>query len=314
MMMTKMSIKDLQYLWKDIQNKGDGYVLLPGEFQLDFHIGYSSDHHMSFVILNTGKISDLFSSQAIVVECIPRSNGTFALQFTLKDDKLEEIFVKLCWDLANSSLKKTGTPIRNLILQYKKWQRLLQLKNNEVMSLAQQKGLLGELLYLKKLMDTREAKLAIDSWVGPEGADQDFMFEDGWTEVKSVSISSTHVQISSLEQLDSKTNGELYIFFMDRTTSQNAKISLPIMVSTIANMIEDELLRDAYYCKLGMYGYLTKDFSKYNETFYKITGHKAYLVNKEFPKLTKKIVPLGVISAKYNVDLVSIEKNRVRKD
>lgn len=313
-MMTKMSIDELQCLWADVKSKGDGYILLPGEFKLDFHVGYSYDHHMSFVILNTGKIRNLFSSQAIVVECINRGNNSFALQFTLQDDQLDEIFVKLCWDLANSSLKATGTPIENLLLQYKKWQKLLQLRYDETMSFPQQKGLLGELLYLNEKMDVQEQKIAIDSWVGPEGADQDFMFDTSWSEVKGVSIAATSVQISSLEQLDCKVDGELHIFFMDKTTSQNAKISLPVMVSLIADKIVDENLRNVYYCKLAMCGYLIKDVDKYNKTFYKISEHRAYLVNAEFPKLTKKVVPLGIVRAKYNVDLVAIEKNRIRKD
>lgn len=42
------------------------------------------------------------------------------------------------------------------------------------MSANAQKGLIGELLYLEYLIDQNGVKHAFESWVGPDGSDQDF--------------------------------------------------------------------------------------------------------------------------------------------
>ena len=92
-------------------------------------------------------------------------------------------------------------PLTDFIMRYKNWQKFLQYMKGDVMSFQRQKGLLGELLYLKEILISMDKEAAVEAWVGPEGSDQDFVFSDTWTEVKSVALSAESVSISSLQQL-----------------------------------------------------------------------------------------------------------------
>ena len=105
-------------------------------------------------------------------------------------------------------------PVKALVERCLDWQKLLQYVNKNVMSYSQQKGLLGELIFLKEAIEIRGAEQTIMSWVGPEGADQDFIFPDTWNEIKTVSISSDDVVISSFEQLLQEKDGELTVYIL----------------------------------------------------------------------------------------------------
>ena len=101
-----------------------------------------------------------------------------------------------------SSSKDDPKPHEKIVVQYKKWLRLLQQIGNGLLPPHSQKGLIGELLYLAELIDKHGEDAALSKWVGPEGADQDFYFEKGWAEVKTTIIAGTSIQVSSLQQFD----------------------------------------------------------------------------------------------------------------
>ena len=102
-----------------------------------------------------------------------------------------------------------------------------------------QKGLIGELLYLADLIDKYNEDIALNSWVGPDGCDQDYNFEIGWSEIKTTIISGTSIQVSSLQQLDRTDKGQLIVYFLDRTTScGNNTISLDEVIAQIMSKIK----------------------------------------------------------------------------
>lgn len=76
-------------------------------------------------------------------------------------------------------------------------------------------GLFGELSVLCHLAEA-EPHLALDAWVGPTGATQDFQHGNRAIEVKSrVTHSAERVRISSLEQLDWRTLDKLTLAVID---------------------------------------------------------------------------------------------------
>ena len=79
---------------------------------------------------------------------------------------------------------------------------------------------------------------AVQGWVGAEGADQDFMYSEGWYEVKSIGISAASVTISSLEQLDCTLAGELVVVRIDKVAPEReGSISLNEMVCRICSKL-----------------------------------------------------------------------------
>lgn len=309
-----ITINDLYEKWNTISPYTGGFLLVSDDYPLPFHIGYLPDSQKCFIVLNTGKLEKIPSSKAINVENILLDDNSYALRFSLNYSSLDEIFVKLCWDLMDTS--KDGTkPVEKIVVQYKKWLKLLHQIGNGLLSLHNQKGLIGELLYLADLIDRHGENTALGEWVGPEGADQDFNFEDGWAEVKTTIIAGTSIQVSSLQQLDRSDDGTLIVYFLDKTTSTgNTTISLNETVELVASKILTRANKDLFYLKLAKCGYQIKNADEYSAYRFRLAEKRAHCVSSGFPRLTKDNVPSAVVEAQYRIDLPSIEVFRKRED
>lgn len=309
-----LTIDELYAKWNNISPYQEGFLLVSDDHPLSFHIGYLSDSQKCFVVLNTDKYDNLSSSKAINVENILLNNGNYALRFLLNFPSLDEIFVKLCWDLMCAS-KDESNPIEKIIDQYKKWLRLLQQMGNGLLPVHSQKGLIGELLYLSDFIDKHGEVAALDSWVGPEGCDQDYNFEIGWAEIKTTIISGTSVQVSSLQQLDREDKGLLIVYFLDRTTScGNNTISLNELIEQIMTKLSLDKNKYLFAIKLAKSGYQNKDAEKYSSFRFKLAEKRIYQVDKDFPRLTKDNVSPSIIEVQYKIDLPSIDGFRLREE
>lgn len=305
-----MTIDELSAKWKSISPFSGGFLLVADDNSLSFHIGYQGDNQKCFMVLNSGKVDNLVSSKGIKVDCVPLSGGGYGLRFILLHASLDELFIKLCWDLIGAS-SNTPDPVAKLVSQYRSWMRLLQQAGNGIMDDSRQKGLLGEMLFLSSAVDEYGSKEALQSWTGPEGSDQDYNFSDRWVEVKSVSIAADQVSVSSLQQLDRSDYGNLIVFFMDKTSSHGAKtISLPEAIASVNTKLQSAAEKNLFSCKLAKYGYLDKDVEAYAEIRYRFAEMRKYTVVPDFPRLTRGNTPAGITKAEYNIDLAVIESFR----
>ena len=302
------SIAELFAKWNTISPYSGGYLLISDVHPLAFHIGYEGEGQKAFVVLNTGEIEKIVSSKAVSVVNIKLQNGSFALKFLLKYPSLDEIFIKLCWDLMEASANDAN-PVQKIIGQYGKWQTLLQKASADILSYNAQKGLIGELIFLKEMIPKEGIDQTLAAWTGPEGSDQDFNFESFWVEIKTTAIASTGLKISSLEQLDRNDQGFIVTYFMDPTPSHGSKsISLNEAVDSVSSLLITDEQRNSFECKLARAGYQHKDAHKYYEQRYRLCRNEIYKITEDFPRLTKDNICSEIISVNYEIDLPSLER------
>ena len=305
-----ITINELQEKWNSISPYTGGFLLVSGNHPLAFHIGYYGEQ-MCFMVLNTGKKSKINSSKAIHASCVQTDDNKYALQFLLNYSSLTELFIKLCWDLIDCS-KNSPNPVDAIIDRFNAWIRLLQKKGEGLLSSSAQKGLIGELLFLKESIISRGAQISLTAWVGPEGSDQDYLFESEWCEIKATTVASVSVSISSLQQLDREDFGRLIVYFMDKTTAKGERtVSLPEVVNDVKSILTTQSLIDVFSCKLAMYGYYFKDAERYTESRYRLAEKRTYEVRTGFPKLTRYNVPNGILNAVYELDFSSIDQFKI---
>ena len=305
-----MTFHDFEQLWKKIPQTNNGYVSLDSDSPLKLELGYHANNTKSFVVDDVGNLEPLPSSNAIHANIYILSNGTKILEFQLVNNEYEDVFLRLCWDLINSTVG-IPKPLTALIERYLKWQKLLQRMSSGTLSYERQKGLLGELLYLEEMIKRIGCEAAVAAWVGPEGSDQDFVFCRDWTEVKTISIGAKVVRISSLEQLNQNCIGALHIFILESTTPGENRKTLNGEISRIrALLMDDPIVRDKFETKLVMAGYNPTDKLKYEKNVFRFVEEREYSVDKDFPKLTSANVPIGVQECKYAISLSTIENFR----
>lgn len=309
--MKNLTISQLNKIWQDASKTVGGFLLADNEHPIEFHLGYDNGQRC-FIVMNSGKIEDIVSSKAITAKNIMTGN-TKSLLFLLRYESLEDIFSNLCWDLITYT-KQSSNPIVDLIGRFNSWQKLLQKLPNNLMSANAQKGLIGELLYLERLIDRDGEKVAFESWVGPDGCDQDFLLDDSWTEVKTTTISSDSIHISSLEQLDRDDFGKIVVYFMDKVDSPNkSTITLGEIFERVYAKLKDSQYVDSLICKTSKIGFDVKKIEKYKTIHFKLVGNNCYAVKEEFPRLIKSNIPNGIISASYSISLSSINSYKIEE-
>lgn len=306
----KITPEILERQWNSIKYTDGGFLQIDTQHPLEWYIGYQSISQRTLLLVCDTKIGAIDSSKSMIVSRRRReTDNRWTLSFELLRNEQQGVFAILCCDVIEHSrfAANDKDALKLVIDRYKQWSKLLESQRSGLMDEQRRKGLLGELLFLEKRIIVSEAPLTVvQGWVGPDGADQDFMYPDGWFEVKSVVASATSVTVSSLEQMDCSDTGELVIQRIDKVAPERAgAFSLNDVVRRICEMLNgDADVLDLFRAKLNAYGYI--DLQEYSEQKYQLSGTQKYSVDDIFPRLTAKSVPAQVVAAHYELDLPSL--------
>ncbi|MEG0076424.1 MAG: PD-(D/E)XK motif protein [Erysipelotrichaceae bacterium] len=270
-------------------------------------VGYNSKNEATLVIYGNDKIQSPISSKNVDV-ISSKGDNNYNLIFTLKNEEFYYVFIDFCSYLIDELKIENEEKINKK--SYKCWlsfKQLFERKYNEFLSLEQIKGLVGELVFLNDYMFNKfDVYKGIDSWLGCEKAHKDFEYDNTWMEVKAADQSKNEVKISSLEQLDSHVDGYLCVVKMNLSSiTSDISISLNNIVNLIEEKIKDESYIHIFREKLLKIGFYRNEY--YDQYRFVILSKKIYSIKEEFPRLTKRNVPIGVNSASYKLDLNVID-------
>lgn len=300
----------LERQWNSITYTSGGFLQIDTQHPLEWHIGYQSISQRTLLLVSDTEIGAIESSKSMIVSRRRReSDNRWTLSFELLRNEQQSVFAILCCDIIENSRSATNEAeaLKLVINRYKQWSKLLETQRNVLMDEHSRKGLLGELLFLEqRITSTASFLAAVQGWSGADKADQDFMYPEGWFEIKSIGASATSVTISSLEQLACEDTGELVIHRIDKVAPERAgAISLNDAVHRISSLLIDNVdALDLFRSKLNAYGYI--DLQEYSEQKYFCSSTQRFRVDKSFPKLTTGNVPIQVTSAHYELDLPAL--------
>lgn len=299
----------LRAKWAGLRYPDSGYLRLNVHHPLEWNLGRSTAGEKALVIICSRPLKNLPSSRSICARCGKREDGKYAISFLLTDDRQEDVFLAMGSDLIEYSAN--GNEIESLRLvgiRYGQWCRLLARKGRARLTTAEQKGLIGELLFLQlRLVQESDDNLSIlDGWRGPEDGDQDFVYADGWYEVKTTGKAAENITISSIEQLDADGPGEVAVIYVDACApAQHGAFTLPELIKRIADELESSPGAAACFEeKLEKAGYI--ELSEYNEEYWVFDGCRMYSVNDTFPRLRRRDLPDEITACSYTLSLPGI--------
>lgn len=288
----------------------DSFRRVDEDHPLDIYLGRDTSARTSMLLISKSVPMQIYSSHLIGISTGKRVDGAWALSFCLLDNQYQDMFFHFCDDIINATRdikdKSQGTTF--VCLRYLKWQEMLKKNSSGLLSFSEIKGLIGELVFLKEILFDKYGKnVALQSWIGPDKADQDFVCADSWYEVKATVSGAATVKISSIEQLDTNNDGELVVVYLDKTSYANPnRITLNSIVDEIENNLENgeqrQLLRDI----LIRQGYIHRN--EYDEHGFVCTVINRYLVNQSFPALRKKDIPTAIANSNYSLSLSAIQE------
>jgi hypothetical protein len=155
------------------------------------------------------------------------------------------------------------------------------------------------------------AEKAALSWTGPKRLPQDYIIEDTWFEVKTVSSSRTEVGISSVEQLDCTKTGELVVVRADKTSVTNTDaVNLNMLYKELLSMLPNDDSREQFSTMLLRFGYYPRPEYEDEEYTFEVKATARYSVSADFPCLRRANLPESVTEAKYSLSLTTIDSFR----
>lgn len=277
-------------------------------YKLDVYVGINSFGQYTMTLVSTDKPSRIDSTTYISTKIGQRKDKKWAMSFSLKNDDMLDVFSTICEDLVESSkdCKTEQDGIKFFVSRYNEWIKILKAKKPTILSIMEIKGLIGELTFLKEFLSKKYGLIvAINSWIGSDNADQDFVCSDCWYEVKSTVSGTENVHISSIEQLDTNSDGNLVIVYLDKTSQEDkTRINLNSITEEIVSLLDDDLIIEKFKNNLLKRGYFYSEI--YDEYNFKLNGIQKYYVDKSFPCLRKKSLPDSVTNVTYELILNGI--------
>jgi hypothetical protein len=240
------------------------------------------------------------------------------LYLKLQDSSLQDIFYRLCLDIvgAAATAHTESEVVARTVARTWRWHHLLRGGNDKRLSSEEQKGLIGEILVMEKLLlPSLSSKDAVSSWRGPLGAPKDFEVGAVAIEAKARrGAAAPYIAISSEHQLDRYGIARLFLHVSDISGAVSNSAEAFTVTELAARVDEqirsdDEAAADAFVSLLEAAGFRWED--DYTEWSWIHGTDRVYEVIDGFPCLTGQSCATGVSSVHYSISLVECEPFRV---
>lgn len=232
--------------------------------------------------------------------------GRNSLVLLLKDEEQRELFGSLCRDIVQAGEHGSDNrdALNRAIRRTMRWHHLLRGGKSGLLSLEEQRGLLGELQFLLHLIDLIGPRAAIEAWKGPLGSSKDFELDGCLVEVKARrGAAKPFVQISSEEQLSDVDGCRLFLVVsaIDAVVKPNG-LTLTDYVSEIEKLyaVLDPEAYSLWEEAIVSTGFDFED--DYSDRRWNIGNSLHFEVVEGFPRVANP-PPSGVSSVRYSISL-----------
>jgi hypothetical protein len=310
---------DLSTLWNEIE-KG---ALVPGitarrfvaSAPVDIFVGVESPGATRVLFLEAsstavgGAGTRWPQSAGIIVEVEPgtRGPGRSRVVIRLRVPGYSDVFSALGADLITTlgPASDESAAVRLFLSRLERWQRLLTNRGAEGLSLLEQRGLFGELVFLRDhLMPLVSPAAALDAWTGPLAKDQDFQLPTCSVECKvSVTGPDQEIHVSNVRQLDetASSNGSLFLFHLSLEERHLQGDSLVTLVEDVRRALASQA--DRFTDLLADAGYLDVHAVRYSQLGYVIKARRSFHVRDTFPRILERELRNGVGDVRYVIQL-----------
>lgn len=190
-----------------------------------------------------------------------------------------------------------------------KWKKLFDKINFNGLSLEQQKGLIGELLFLNYLLnDDKTSTNAVNAWTGAEMEFQakDFTLGAVGIEIKFTSSKQPRIKVSNERQLDAENLSDLFLVLYSTEAVKDNGFSLNSLIAQTRKVISTDEERSIFNAKLQLNSYFDEDSEHYSR-MYSLKKTFGFAVTSDFPKIVKNQLPLGIYDTSYSIEISAVE-------
>jgi hypothetical protein len=224
----------------------------------------------------------------------------------LLENSLRNIFTLLIEDILKelSISKDQSLALKAVFNVISLWRRLFENSQPDGLTIEKQIGLYGELYFLLKCIESKGAEIhVLDAWLGPDGYNQDFIFNTSAVEIKTSAANHPAIGITNELQLYNDTNNDLYLYFLSIDIRKGKTNTLNTLIDFIKTTFQSQpdLIRN-FNMKLQKYGYYEKDTELYNNRQFIVRSVRTYQIADGFPTLTPANIPDGIFNVSYKIE------------
>jgi hypothetical protein len=245
--------------------------------------------------------------RGVEIQAIPISELYTEFTIILLDKELTDIFTMFIEDiiekLSNSYSSREALTIINQRVSY--WKKLFSKVTGELLSAEKQRGLFGELFFLKLLLQsTADQRGVINSWRGSSSANQDFARNRSAVEIKTSQANNPSVHISNEKQLDFTAWDHLFLGLISVTETTGNQNSLASIIVEIKNLLNNdcELILELE-ARLELAGLESSMIDNYDEISYSVQNCRFFRIQDGFPVILKgHLHNQAIYNVKYQID------------
>ncbi len=230
------------------------------------------------------------------------------LELVLINSQFTDVFTHLVEDIIEQigNEKNEKSMIKRFTSRFLKWQQFLEQYTLEGLSEVEQRGLYGELWFLRKYMiPICGINEGIDAWCGPEGSPQDFRLKGYAIEVKTT-IGKQHetIVISNEQQLDDTGLKALFLQHISLIVTAGNNETLPEIIKNIRTKIENSSASVEKFNNLLIdSGYIDAHAERYQSKGYSIRSYNIFHVKDTFPRIIIGDLRNGVGDVHYSINV-----------
>lgn len=222
----------------------------------------------------------------------------------LLEEDLTDIFIVFIEDivaeLSNANSVQEAVNVLSRKVSY--WKRLFGKYSTGMLTPYEQRGLYGELSFIKILLENSISQLhVINSWKAPTGTNQDFYFENIAFEVKTSKSNAPSIKISNEYQLDNTGYNSLFLVFFRLNETPSGKDTLLSLINEIRTLLGETEPRRDFESMINYVGISKQLEEEYNNTSYHIRSAHYYRVAEMFPRITDAVIDNAISHVSYEI-------------
>jgi hypothetical protein len=249
--------------------------------------------------------SPIRRTQAVQLERVSLSNGGTTLILLLQEPALTDVFSLFVDDLLQH-LVITQTPEEAasiVYMRFEHWQQLFARVASDVIGLESQRGLFGELIVLKELLDRHaDAPQIWDCWRGPFSANHDFSMSGTAMEVKASAASLPVMRISSEVQLDLVGWHQVVLCLVHLNEVRGGSQTLTELIHALLERSSRVPSVDlAFRSKLLKVGVDASHYELFTELGYSVRSIQCFNVTQDFPAIRRSDLSNAIGKVTYEL-------------
>ena len=311
-----MNVEELEIKWNKIHLPKRGsyaYNRIDGVCLPDLHIGISEKGNRCLILVlhPKSKIEFIGNKKENLETYFRKKEKHIVLELT--DRFYNRFFVDLVVSLYYriKDISDDSESARSFISLIQYWSEFLRAKKGVMLSPEAVKGMYGELTYLEYLLNDTDLHVndILNSWKGPYDDNHDFHFDEKNIEIKTKTIASNEVHISSEYQLEAVKGKklELVVISLEEVDVNGDNLN------SVLNRIRELVLRNNGDISIIIDALNKKniEFSTvdvYDSYMFRLNSYEFFNCNdSNFPKLTSKSIGKNLRKVSYRLVLKKLD-------